>query len=73
MADVAKVTGIVRSFNDSKGFGLITPDLGGPPIFVHQSAIRTPGVKKLKPTQRVEYEVEMRPEGPAASNLRMLA
>jgi CspA family cold shock protein len=66
------VTGVVRSYND-KGFGLITPDLGGPPIFVHQSAIRTPGVKKLKVTQRVEYEVEIRAEGPAAVNLRTLA
>lgn len=65
-------TGIVRSFNDSKGFGLITPDLGGPPIFVHQSAITTPGVKKLKVTQRVEYDVEIRPEGPAAAKIRML-
>jgi CspA family cold shock protein len=65
-------TGIVRSFNDSKGFGLITPDLGGPPIFVSSSAITTPGVKKLKATQRVEYEVEIRPEGPAAAKLRML-
>ena len=73
MTDAIKVTGVVRSFNDSKGFGLITPDLGGPPIFVHQSAIRTPGVKKLKPTQRVEYEVEERPEGLAAANLRTLA
>ena len=65
-------TGIVRSFNDSKGFGLITPDLGGPPIFVHASAITTPGVKKLKVTQRVEYDVEIRPEGPAAAKIRML-
>ena len=65
-------TGIVRSYNDSKGFGLITPDLGGPPIFAHQSAIATPGVKKLKVTQRVEYEVEIRPEGPAAAKIRML-
>ncbi|MDQ3026841.1 MAG: cold-shock protein [Pseudomonadota bacterium] len=73
MTDAVKVTGIVRSFNDSKGFGLITPDLGGPPIFVHQSAIRTPGVKKLKASQRVEYEVEERPEGLAAANLRTLA
>ena len=73
MTDAVKVTGIVRSFNDSKGFGLITPDLGGPPIFVHQSAIRTPGVKKLKASQRVEYEVESRPEGLAAANLRTLA
>ena len=66
-------TGIVRFFNDAKGFGLITPDAGGPPLFVHQSAIRTPGVKKLKPTQRVEFDVESRPEGLAASNLRTLA
>ena len=75
MADIAKkiVTGVVTSFNDSKGFGLIMPDLGGPPVFVHSSAIRTPGVKKLKPTQRVEYELETRPEGVAAANLRMLA
>jgi len=65
-------TGIVRFFNDSKGFGLITPDAGGPPIFAMQSAIRTPGVKKLKPTQRVEYDIEIRPEGPAAANIRML-
>ncbi len=66
-------TGIVRFYNDSKGFGLITPDAGGPPLFVHQSAIRTPGVKKLKPTQRVQFDIENRPEGPAASNLYMLA
>lgn len=66
-------TGIVRFFNDSKGFGLITPDLGGPALFAHQSAIRTPGVKKLKPTQRVEFDVENRPEGLTALNIRMLA
>jgi CspA family cold shock protein len=73
MTDATRVTGVVKSFSDSKGFGLITPDLGGPPIFVYTSAIRTPGAKKLKVTQRVEYEVEIRPEGPAAANLRMLA
>jgi len=73
MSDAPKtVTGVVRSYND-KGFGLITPDLGGPPIFVHSSAIRTPGVKKLKVTQRVEYEVEVRAEGLAATNLRTVA
>jgi CspA family cold shock protein len=66
-------TGIVRFYNDAKGFGLITCDQGGPPLFVSQSAIRTPGVKKLKATQRVEFEIETRPEGLAASNLRTLA
>ncbi len=66
-------TGIVRFFNDAKGFGLITPDAGGPALFAHQSAIRTPGVKKLKVSQRVEFEVENRPEGLSASNIRTLA
>jgi cold shock protein len=62
-------TGIVRSFNDAKGFGIITPDLGGPPLFVHQSAIRTPGVKKLKPLQRVRYDLHEGAEGLSAANI----
>jgi cold shock protein len=66
-------TGVVRFYNDSKGFGLITPDLGGPALFAAQASIRTPGVKKLRATQRVEFDVESRPEGLAASNIRMLA
>ena len=71
MSEAAKVTGVVRSFNTAKGFGLITPDLGGAPVFVSQSAVLTPGAK-LKPSDRVEYEVEVRPEGPAAAKLRCL-
>ena len=66
-------TGIVRFYNDSKGFGLITPDTGGPALFAHGSAIVTRGVKKLKASQRVEYDVENRPEGLTALNIRMLA
>jgi CspA family cold shock protein len=66
-------TGVVRFFNASKGFGLITPDLGGPALFAHESSIKTPGVKKLKPTQRVEFEIENRPEGMTAANIRTLA
>ena len=66
-------TGVVRFFNPAKGFGLITPDMGGPAIFAHASSIRTPGVKKLMATQRVEYEIVQSPEGPAANNIKMLA
>jgi CspA family cold shock protein len=66
-------TGVVRFFNPDKGFGLITPDLGGPSLFAHKSAIRTPGVKKLMATQRVEFEILEQPEGPTASNIRTLA
>ena len=64
-------TGVVRFYNDSKGFGLITPDLGGPALFAQQSAVR--GTKKLSATQRVEYDVETGPGGTSAANIRMLA
>lgn len=65
-------SGIVRSFNPAKGFGLIVPDLGGPPVFAHHTAITTPGVKSLKPTQRVEYDLKEMAEGPAATNIRTM-
>jgi CspA family cold shock protein len=65
-------SGIVRSFNSVMGFGLISPDLGGPPLFVHQSSIASPGVKTLKPAQRVQYDVEERPDGLCARNIRMM-
>ncbi|HET9580646.1 MAG TPA: cold shock domain-containing protein [Usitatibacter sp.] len=65
-------SGIVRSFNAAKGFGLIAPDLGGPPVFARKAAITSPGVKALKPTQRVEYDLCELPEGPAATNIRTM-
>ena len=63
-------TGIVRFYNDSKGFGLITPDLGGPALFA-SSADFKPGLKKLKATQRVEFDVRESPQGASAANIRM--
>ena len=66
-------TGIVRSFNDSKGFGLISPDLGGPPLFAHHSSIASPGVKKLKARQRVQYELQENAGGSYAMNIMVVA
>jgi CspA family cold shock protein len=63
-------TGKVYFYNATKGFGLITPDLGGPAIFAGIAAIR--GGKPLKSSERVEYEVENGPHGPAAANVRRL-
>jgi CspA family cold shock protein len=63
-------TGKVRFYNDSKGFGLITPDIAGPALFAHASAIR--GTKKLRVAQLVEFDIENRPEGPTALNIRLL-
>ncbi|HYC36309.1 MAG TPA: cold shock domain-containing protein [Usitatibacter sp.] len=65
-------TGVVRFYNDSKGFGLITPDAGGPALFAHSAGFK-PGVKKLKASQRVEFDVVEAPEGTTACNIRTLA
>ena len=50
-------TGTVKWFNDSKGFGFITPDDGGEDLFAHFSAITMSGFKTLKEGQKVSFEV----------------
>ena len=65
-------TGIVRNFNDTKGFGLITPDLGGPPVFARSASITSPGVKKLKSLDRVSYDVLESAEGLLAANIQLI-
>lgn len=63
-------TGTVKWFNETKGFGFITPDDGGEDLFAHFSAINMPGFKVLKEGQRVQYEVTNGPKGKQASNIQ---
>jgi CspA family cold shock protein len=60
----------VKWFNDSKGFGFITPEGGGEDLFAHFSAIQGSGFKTLKEGQRVTYEAVKGPKGMQASNIR---
>jgi CspA family cold shock protein len=63
-------TGIVKWFNDSKGFGFITPDDGGNDLFAHFSAVKGDGFKSLHEAQRVTFDVTTGPKGQQASNIK---
>ena len=62
-------TGTVKWFNESKGFGFITPENGSKDVFVHFSAIADTGFKTLAEGQRVEFEVTDGAKGPSAANV----
>ncbi|MFQ5705170.1 MAG: cold-shock protein [Gemmatimonadales bacterium] len=64
-----RTTGKVKWFNDSKGYGFITPDNGEKDCFVHHSAIQEEGFRSLSEGQPVEFEVVEGDKGPAAENV----
>lgn len=63
------VTGTVKWFDDSKGFGFISPEDGSKDVFVHHSAIQGAGFKTLSEGQKVTFQVVQGQKGPAAANV----
>ncbi len=62
-------TGLVKWFNDAKGFGFITPDAGGADVFIHFSAIAMDGYKTLKQGSKVSFDLVEGPKGQHAHNI----
>lgn len=65
-------TGIVKWFNEAKGFGFITPDGGGEDLFAHFKEIQGSGFRTLKEGQRVEFTAQRGPKGMQATQIRPL-
>lgn len=65
-------TGTVKWFNESKGFGFITPQDGSADVFVHYSVIQGDGFKKLTEGQTVEFEAKQGPKGMQATAVKPL-
>jgi CspA family cold shock protein len=51
-------TGTVKWFNETKGYGFITPDQGGSDVFVHISAVERSGMRGLNEGQKISYDLE---------------
>ena len=67
-----RTTGTVKWFNDTKGFGFITPENGQKDCFVHHSAIQADGFRTLAEGAKVSYESEEGPKGPAAASVETI-
>ena len=66
-----KETGTVKWFNDSKGFGFISREVGDD-VFVHHTAVEGEGFRSLQENQQVEFSVEQGPKGLRAINVKTL-
>ena len=65
------ITGTVKFFNDTKGFGFIEQE-SGPDVFVHFSAIKAEGFKTLSEGQKVEFTITQGQKGPQAENVTLV-
>jgi len=64
--------GIVKFFNDAKGFGFIRRDDGRPDVFVHVKEVQVCGVQTLAENQKLSFEIEEGDRGPRATRLELI-
>ncbi|CCG19079.1 cold shock-like protein [Taylorella asinigenitalis 14/45] len=65
-----RVVGTVKWFNDTKGFGFVTPEGSNEDLFIHFSSIQMDGFKTLKENQKISFEITEGPKGKQAINIQ---
>jgi CspA family cold shock protein len=68
--EVTMATGTVKWFNNTKGYGFVTPDDGEQDVFIHYSSITMDGYKSLKEGQKVQFDINEGPKGLHAANVQ---
>ena len=63
-------TGTVKFFNETRGFGFISPEDGSKDVFVHVTALERAGLSGLREGQKVRFDTEADTRGPKAVNLQ---
>ena len=66
------ITGTVKFFNTTKGFGFIAPEGGGKDVFVHMSAVEAAGLRSLSEGQKVSFDIQPDARGAKAANLKLV-
>ena len=69
---MSKVQGTVKWFNEDKGYGFIERDDGGDDVFLHYNDLSQTGFKTIAEDTAVQFDVEMGPKGPKASNVEQI-
>ena len=65
-------TGTVKWYNARKGFGFVEQESGEKDIFVHASAVKSAGLRRLQEGQKISFDVEDSPKGPNAINIKAI-
>jgi CspA family cold shock protein len=69
---IVMATGVVKWFNNAKGYGFVTPEDGDQDVFVHFSSIEMDGYKTLKEGQKVQFDISQGPKGLHATNIHRI-
>lgn len=70
--NIMKITGTVKWFNSTKGYGFIAPENGSKDVFIHASAVQAAGLEGLDDNQKIEFEVTSSQGKESATNIKLI-